>query len=78
MKVSASFKDMFGEKSTKELLLLKHHSPSQHHLKVWTSTKDAKVLSSHPYFLYYIKYIFLIGMHLYFTGGTIYSISCTK
>jgi len=44
MKVLASFKDMFGERSNTELLLLTHYSPSQHHLKVWTSTKDAKVL----------------------------------
>lgn len=44
MKVFATFKDPFGEKSTTELLLFTHYSPSQHHLKVWTSTKDAKVL----------------------------------
>jgi len=44
MKIYGSFKDMYGERSTSELLLLTHYSPSQHHLKVWTSTKDAKVL----------------------------------
>jgi len=44
MRVLASFKDMFGERLHTELLLLTHYSPSQHHLKVWTSTKDAKVL----------------------------------
>lgn len=43
MKIFASFKDMFGERSSTELLLLAHYSPSEHHLKVWTSTKDAKV-----------------------------------
>ncbi|KAL4122063.1 hypothetical protein QTP88_014463 [Uroleucon formosanum] len=43
MKIYGSFKDMYGERSTSELLLLTHYSPSQHHLKVWTSTKDAKV-----------------------------------
>lgn len=50
MKVFASFKDMFSERSNTELLLLTHHSPSQHHLKVWTSTKDAKVLLSQLYY----------------------------
>lgn len=44
MKIFASFKDMYAERSNTELLLLTHYSPSQHHLKVWTSTKDAKVL----------------------------------
>jgi hypothetical protein len=44
MKILASFKDMYGERSNTELLLLTHYSPSQHHLKVWTSTKDAKVI----------------------------------
>jgi len=43
MNIYVSFKDMYGEQSTKELLLLTHYSPSQHHLKVWTSTKNAKV-----------------------------------
>lgn len=43
MRIFASFKDMYTEKSSTELLLLTHYSPSQHHLKVWTSTKDAKV-----------------------------------
>lgn len=43
MKVYATFKDIYGEKSSTELLLFTHYSPSQHHLKVWTSTKDAKV-----------------------------------
>lgn len=45
MRIFATFKDMFGELSTADLYLLTHYSPSQHHLKVWTSTKDAKVLS---------------------------------
>lgn len=44
MKIYATFKDMFGELSTADLYLFTHYSPSQHHLKVWTSTKDAKVL----------------------------------
>ncbi|VVC38101.1 Hypothetical protein CINCED_3A025405 [Cinara cedri] len=43
MKIYVHFKDMFGETSTADLYLLTHYSPSQHHLKVWTSTKDAKV-----------------------------------
>lgn len=57
MKVFASFKDMYGERSNTELLLLTHHSPSQHHLKVWTSTKDAKV-STVPFILYNTQYMF--------------------
>jgi len=44
MKILASFKDMSGERSNTELILFTHYSPSQHHLKVWTSTKDAKVI----------------------------------
>lgn len=44
MKIQATFKDMYSERSNAELLLLTHYSPSQHHLKVWTSTKDAKVI----------------------------------
>lgn len=47
MKIRASFKDFkdtLEDTSATELLLLTHYSPSQHHLKVWTSTKDAKVL----------------------------------
>lgn len=43
MKIQTTFTDMNGDKSSTELLLLTHYSPSQHHLKVWTSTKDAKV-----------------------------------
>lgn len=44
MSIIATFKDTFYESSTAELTLYPHYSPSQHHLKVWTSTKDAKVL----------------------------------
>lgn len=43
MKVSADFKDIEGERAHADLLLLSHYSPSSHHIKVYTSTKDAKV-----------------------------------
>lgn len=57
MKIHASFKDFketYGDTSTTELLLLTHYSPSQHHLKVWTTTKDAKVL------LYILEFSYIL------------------
>lgn len=74
MKIYASFKDMYAEKSSTELLLLTHYSPSQHHLKVWTSTKDAKVL----------KIIFIWGFFSFFMSKCMtilhqfYTIKLTK
>lgn len=44
MTISVTFMDVSHQISTASLELFTHFSPSQHHLKVWTSTKDAKVL----------------------------------
>ncbi|XP_046661974.1 CD109 antigen isoform X3 [Homalodisca vitripennis] len=43
MRITASFKDPTGDRSQTELLLLSHYSPNSHHIKVHTSTKNAKV-----------------------------------
>lgn len=43
MKISADFKDIEGERAHADLLLLSHFSPTNRHIKVHTSTKDAKV-----------------------------------
>ncbi|CAG2055740.1 unnamed protein product [Timema podura] len=42
MKISASFLDARGERVGADLLLLSHFSPMNHHIKVSTSTRDAK------------------------------------
>lgn len=44
MRISASFKDPEGERVNAELLLLSHYSPLNHHVKVSTSTVNAKVI----------------------------------
>ncbi|XP_075216528.1 macroglobulin complement-related [Lycorma delicatula] len=43
MRITASFKDKEGERITTDLLLLSHYSPLNHHVKVSTSTVNAKV-----------------------------------
>ncbi|XP_014293821.1 CD109 antigen [Halyomorpha halys] len=43
MRIYASFKDGEGERAQTELLLFSHYSPSNRHIKVSTTTKDAKV-----------------------------------
>lgn len=43
IKVSAYFRDSLGERAQTELLLMAHYSPNNHHIKITTSTKDAKV-----------------------------------
>lgn len=44
MTISVTFLDLKHQLTSATLELYTHYSPSQHHLKVWTSTKDAKVL----------------------------------
>ncbi|RZF46948.1 hypothetical protein LSTR_LSTR016470 [Laodelphax striatellus] len=43
MRISASYKDANGDRTTAELLLLAHYSPLNHHIKVDTSTSQPKV-----------------------------------
>lgn len=43
MRVSAYFKDTWGERANAELLMAAHHSPSNHHIKVTSSTSDPRV-----------------------------------
>lgn len=43
MRITASFKDPEGERTSADLLLLSHYSPMNHHIKVSTSTVNAKV-----------------------------------
>ncbi|KAJ9591586.1 hypothetical protein L9F63_001940, partial [Diploptera punctata] len=43
MRITADYTDGETERTTSNLLLLAHHSPTNHHIKVSTSTKDAKV-----------------------------------
>lgn len=41
--MNAYFKDSYGERATAELLMLAHISPESKHIKVTTSTTEAKV-----------------------------------
>lgn len=43
MRLTANFIDFRGERTTAEALLLSHFSPQNKHIKVYTSTEDAKV-----------------------------------
>lgn len=43
VRVAAYFKDTWGERATKELLMIAHHSHNNHHIKVSTSTSDPRV-----------------------------------
>lgn len=43
MRLNANFIDPRGERTSADLLLLAHYSPQNHHIKVSTSTKNAKV-----------------------------------
>lgn len=58
VRVSAYFKDTWGERANRELLMLAHHSPNNHHIKVSTSTNDPRVgefLIIHVQANYYIE-----------------------
>lgn len=58
LRVTAHFKDAFGDRATKELLMVAHHSPNNHHIKVSTSTNDPRVgefLIIHVQTNYYIE-----------------------
>lgn len=50
LRVQAYFKDAVGERANTELLMLSHYSPFNKHLRVSTSTVQAKVIYhfSHP------------------------------
>lgn len=43
MRIQANFVDARGERANTEILLLGHHSPQNQHIKVSTSTQEAKV-----------------------------------
>lgn len=43
MRIQANFVDERGERANSDLLLLSHHSPQNRHIKVTTSTQQAKV-----------------------------------
>ncbi|XP_069675686.1 CD109 antigen isoform X2 [Periplaneta americana] len=43
MRITADYSDSDGEHTTSHMLLLAHFSPRNHHIKVSTSTRDAKV-----------------------------------
>jgi len=43
MRIQADYSDWMGERTTSTMLLLSHYSPTNHHIKVSTSTRDAKV-----------------------------------
>lgn len=53
MKLTAFFRDATGRQAQGELLLLSQYSPMNHHIKVQTSTRDAKV-----FLLIYIYFVF--------------------
>lgn len=44
MRVQAYFKDAVGERANAELLMLSHYSPFNKHIRVSTSTVQAKVI----------------------------------
>lgn len=44
LRISAYFKDVYGERASAELLMLGHFSPENKQLKVSTSTSDPKVI----------------------------------
>lgn len=43
VRITATYKDWYGERSYTEFLLLSYYSPTDHFIKVWTSTEDARV-----------------------------------
>ncbi|XP_023724230.1 CD109 antigen [Cryptotermes secundus] len=43
MRITADYSDGMGERTSSTMLLLSHFSPTNHHIKVSTSTRDAKV-----------------------------------
>lgn len=43
MRITADYSDGMGERTASTMLLLSHFSPTNHHIKVSTSTRDAKV-----------------------------------
>lgn len=68
MRIYASFKDGEGERAQTELLLFSHYSPSNRHIKVSTTTKDAKVREQIGYttiFLWNKNYCSIIFIKLY-------------
>nr|CAD7430447.1 unnamed protein product [Timema monikensis] len=65
MKISASFLDARGERVGADLLLLSHFSPMNHHIKVSTSTRDAKVgeyIIFHVQSNFYLEYFYFVIM----------------
>lgn len=43
IRIAATFRDVSGERSYSDFILMSYYSPSDHFIKVLTSTEDAKV-----------------------------------